>query len=304
MGSRSIRRLTAAERWRNSALFVVSTFLPFGGGVRSRLQELASLGCIETTNFILVGWKCEGVLPHFGSDRPSRLLEHAEELKQVERLWCDSLSGETYRQALSWRLHGNFGEVTAPVPDQYFPKDILRPNPAEVFFDGGAFDGDTLRAAPWAFSKALAIEPDPKNAFNLRSCYRGKAQVREVLLGGEVGIAQFDGKGTMASSRSEGGSLQIAVETLDNLAAGENPTFIKLDIEGDEIAALRGGLNTLQRCQPVVAVCLYHRPEDLWTIPQFLHEALPQHKMFLRAHAWDGFELVVYAVPQERCMLT
>lgn len=294
---------TATERWRNSALFVVSTFLPFGGGARSRLTELESLGCLEMTTFLSVGWKFEGVLPHFGADRPSRLLRHAKELEQVEGLWSDTLSRETFRQALAWRLEGDFREIASPVPDQYFPQDIIRPNPDEVFVDGGAFDGDTLRTAPWAFSKVLAIEPDPVNASNLRSWCGGKAQVREVLLGTEVGCALFDGKGTMASSRSEAGSLEIAVETLDNLTAGEKPTYVKLDIEGDEIAALRGGVNMLRRCQPVVAVCVYHRPEDLWTIPQFLHEVLPQHKMFLRAHAWDGFELVVYAVPKERCLL-
>ena len=87
---------------------------------------------------------------------------------------------------------------------------------------------------------------------------------------------------------------------LDQVAAGERPTFIKLDVEGDELAALRGGRRTLEESQPVVAVCVYHRPEDLWSIPLFLHEALPAHSLFLRAHAWDGFELVAYAIPQAR----
>jgi hypothetical protein len=91
------------------------------------------------------------------------------------------------------------------------------------------------------------------------------------------------------------------VATLDDLAAGTQPTFVKLDVEGDELAALEGGKATLERMRPVVAVCVYHRPEDLWTIPLFLHEVLPEHRMYLRAHAWDGFELVAYAVPPERC---
>lgn len=292
----------AAERWRNSALFVVSTFLPSCGGVRSRLIELESLGCLETTSFLPVGWKCEGVLPHFGADRPSLLLAHAKELERIEGLWSDTLSRETFRQALSWRLQGDFLEIASPVPDQYFPKDIIRPNSNEVFVDGGAFDGDTLRAAPWDIAKIIAIEPDPANAAILCSKCSAGTRVHEVLLGRESGLARFDGKGTVASSRSDGGKLEIPVDTLDRLTAGENPTFIKLDIEGDEIAALLGGIGMLRRCQPVVAVCVYHRPEDLWVIPQFLHEILPQHKFFLRAHGWDGFELVAYAVPRKRCL--
>ena len=106
----------------------------------------------------------------------------------------------------------------------------------------------------------------------------------------------------MAARRSDGGSMNIPVKTLDDLTTDERPTFIKLDVEGDELAALQGGRKTLKDSQPVVAVGVYHRPEDLWTIPLFLRDALPGHRMFLRSHAWDGFELVAYAVPPERCL--
>src|ERR1019366_2631355 len=88
----------AAGRWRGDALFVVTTFLPFGGGVRSRLKELATLGCGQTTSFLPLGWRYDGVLPHFGADLPSRLLEHSGELDRVGAQWCDDLSRETFRQ--------------------------------------------------------------------------------------------------------------------------------------------------------------------------------------------------------------
>jgi hypothetical protein len=48
-------------------------------------------------------------------------------------------------------------------------------------------------------------------------------------------------------------------------------------------------------------VCVYHRPEDLWRIPLFLHQILPENRIFLRAHEHDGFELVAYSVPPSRC---
>lgn len=289
----------AADKWRDNALFVVTSFLPSGGGVRSRLHELAAFGCIRITNFLPLGWLHRGVLPHFGADLPSRLLGHALELEEVASLWHDDLSRETFRQALIWRLRANFEEIATPVSDQYFPRDILRPIPNEVFVDGGAFDGDTLRAAPWALLRILAIEPDPMNAAILRALNKS-ARVNEVLLGKEPGSARFDAKGTVASSRSDSGNLEVSVSTLDELTAGENPTYLKLDVEGDELAALQGGVNMLRRTQPVVAVCAYHRPEDIWTIPLFLRDVLPKHRIFLRAHAWDGFELVIYATPAGR----
>jgi len=291
----------AAERWGKDALFVVTVFLPSGGGVSSRLQELATLGCRWSTNFLPLGWTYNGVLPHFASDSPSRLLSHRAELARVGDVWSDDLSRDTFRRQLAWRLRAKFGHAVPPAPDQYFPRDIIRPKPDESFVDGGAFDGDTLRASPWRFASVLAIEPDPENAARLRSICSPHVQVRGVLLGRAAGSARFDGGGTMASSRSETGGLEVSVATLDDLAAGTQPTFVKLDVEGEELAALEGGKATLERMRPVVAVCVYHRPEDLWTIPLFLHEVLPEHRMYLRAHAWDGFELVAYAVPPERC---
>jgi FkbM family methyltransferase len=294
--------LTAAQRWRDEAMFVVATFLPSGGGILARLRELQGLGCQKVTSYLPLGWKCNGVLPHFAADLPSRLLGHSRELEGAGELWSDDISRETFMRQLTWRLRADFEEAVPPAPDQYFPQDILRPNPDESFIDGGAFVGDTLRAAPWKFSRILAIEPDPANAAKLRSLSSREVRLREVLLGCAAGSARFNGSGTMAAARSDTGDLTVSVATLDELAAGENPTFIKLDVEGDELAALQGGLETLKRSQPVVAACVYHRPADLWTIPLFLHEALPAHRMFLRVHAWDGFELVAYAVPPERCL--
>ena len=293
----------AAQRWGRDALFVITTFLPTGGGMGDREVELSRLGCKRITSFLQVGWKFEGILPHFAADRPSGLLRHAPELAKVGRLWTDDLSRETYRKALYWRLHARFDAASQPVPDQYFPRDLLRPNSNEIFVDGGAYDGDTLRAAPWPLSKVLAIEPDPTNAARLRAAMRQNTQLHEVLLGSSSGFARFSGNGTMASSRSDIGTLEIPVATLDDLTKEEHPTFVKLDVEGDELVALKGGLGMLKREKPVVAVCVYHRPEDLWRIPTFLDESLPDHAFYLRAHAWDGFELVFYAVPRARCLV-
>ena len=291
----------AARRWGKKAVFVITTYRPTGGGIGARFAELSGLGCTSITNFLLAGWKYAGILPHFAADRPSVLLGHAAELWKVGRLWADDHSRETYRSALEWRLHARFDAAAQPVPDQYFPKDLIRPITEEVFVDGGAFDGDTLRAARWPLSKVLAIEPDPRNASLLRAAMGRDIQLHEVLLGCFSGSARFNASGTMASSRADNGALEIPVATLYDLTRGVHPTFVKLDIEGDELAALHGGLSMLQREEPVVAVCVYHRPDDAWTIPLLLNQYLPDHSLYLRAHAWDGFELVVYAVPRARC---
>jgi FkbM family methyltransferase len=172
--------------------------------------------------------------------------------------------------------------------------------PDERFVDGGAYDGDTLRSLPEGFARAWAIEPDPLNAEKLRSAADARVAVFETALGERSGRARFDALGSTASSLSASGGIDVTLSALDDLLTGESPTYVKLDVEGGELAALAGARETLRRAQPVTAVCMYHRPRDLWEIPLFLREALPGHRMSVRIHAHDGFELVAYAVPMER----
>jgi FkbM family methyltransferase len=292
----------AAARWDSEALFVVTTFRPLlNEGLGDRLRRLEQLGCRWTTSFLQVSWRFPGVLPHFGADLPSRLLEHADELRKVNSLLNDDDSREVFRQQLTWRLRGDFSHLAAPAPDQYFPATIIKGNPAERIVDAGAYDGDTLRRMPAGYSRAWAIEPDPLNVSRLRESSDARTTVWETALGSQPGRARFNAQGTTASSRAEDGQTEVTVSRLDDLLAGETPTYLKIDIEGDEIAALEGGRTLLRRTQPVVAVCAYHRPDDLWRIPLLLNELLPEHRYFLRVHEFDGFELVAYAVPKDRC---
>jgi hypothetical protein len=45
---------------------------------------------------------------------------------------------------------------------------------------------------------------------------------------------------------------------------------------------------------------VYHAPSDLWQLPRLVDQLLPGASLYLRSHAWNGFELVLYAVPEEK----
>lgn len=73
-------------------------------------------------------------------------------------------------------------------------------------------------------------------------------------------------------------------------------SFVKMDIEGSELNALRGMAETISRYRPALAICIYHKFEDLWEIPLFIHQLVPQYQLYIRNYTTYLDEIVLYAV--------
>ena len=74
----------------------------------------------------------------------------------------------------------------------------------------------------------------------------------------------------------------------------EKIDFIKLDIEGAELPCLKGAQKTIKKFKPRLALCVYHKDDDLITIPQYVKSLVPEYKMYLKHHT-DGIqETVLY----------
>ena len=83
---------------------------------------------------------------------------------------------------------------------------------------------------------------------------------------------------------------------LERESIRERITFLKMDIEGAEVQALQGAARTVRETKPTLAVCVYHRLSDLWRIPLYLHELVPQYKLYLRHYTDMPTETVCYAI--------
>ena len=81
---------------------------------------------------------------------------------------------------------------------------------------------------------------------------------------------------------STGAGISIESRKLDTLPWRFKPTYIKMDIEGSEPLALAGGAQLLKSEKPVLAICLYHRTEHLWQIPNLIHSIEPEYALYLR----------------------
>jgi FkbM family methyltransferase len=217
----------------------------------------------------------------------------------------DDLSRETFRAFLSSKLGGD-AEALAAVSrkEQYFPKDIIKLTEQEVFVDGGAYTGDTLltfmRLTGGKCAGCRAFEPDPATAEKLKATVekrglRGVTVHNKGLWSAPAALPFSVWHGTSASAVSGSGEVSVQAETIDRLAP--DATFIKLDVEGAELEALKGAAATIKRNRPKLAVCVYHRPGDLFEIPLFIKSLVPEYRFYLRQHQPVACETVLYAVP-------
>jgi hypothetical protein len=92
------------------------------------------------------------------------------------------------------------------------------------------------------------------------------------------------------------GEIRIETDSVDHVCEGEKVTFIKMDIEGAELEALKGARNTICRHRPKLAICVYHRQEDLVTIPQYILSLHEDYRLYLRHYGDFCTETVLYAV--------
>lgn len=296
----------AARQYGDQAAFVATIWSSRHRFLDTKAQ-LEALGCRRILSFMLVLWAHPEVLPHYQFERPSVVLGQADEIRRGFALWVDPVSREHYLAHLRWRLEMDFAGLPLPSPnDQYFVEGLLPDRPAGLFIDGGAYDGDTLQLMRACrgdgFRRYLAIEPDPKNFSRLKAYWeslpedlRARVELIPAALSDREGHAAFDAVGATRAALSDAGGTVVRTMTLDGLLPEAGPCYIKLDLEGGERLALEGGKAFIQSAAPDLAVCVYHRPFDLWELPLLVQQWQPGYRFHLRSHDEEGLEIVAYA---------
>jgi FkbM family methyltransferase len=90
----------------------------------------------------------------------------------------------------------------------------------------------------------------------------------------------------------------IPLRRIDDLVIdGKIPKidFIKLDVEGAELPALRGSISSINRFRPKMAISIYHKPDDFFQICDFLHDLDLGYRFYLDHYTIYEEETVLYA---------
>jgi FkbM family methyltransferase len=229
-------------------------------------------------------------------------------LQQTFELWTDEESKRLFLETLLFRLEADLTSlsVTSDPDNQYADASLPRWKEPLRMIDGGAFLGDTIRclaAHKYAFDSIYAFEPDAANFKQLRASAAAIAGGAKISLwpcglwSSSCSLGFAEGSGG-ASKLSETGTSHVPVVALDDVLIHQPVNLIKLDVEGAEPEALQGARGIIARDRPALAVCLYHQPHHLWSIPLWVESLKLGYRMYYRAHQQNSFDTVLYAVPK------
>lgn len=235
----------------------------------------------------------------------SYIKNNKDVLNDLRNMLYDEKSKKSLDIFLNQKLTGTYQKVYEK-NIQYFDKEIINFGRNEIFIDCGAFHGETVvefikslyEQGIDTWKDIIALEADPDNANMMReqlSVYTN-IHIEQAAAWDTKGYQSWSDALGQSSRVTDEGTRQVRTITLDEIGRDKDITFIKMDIEGAELRALRGAESLIRTTHPKLAICVYHRPEDLLTIPQYIKELYPMYKLYLRNYSPWGVETVLYAV--------
>ena len=242
-----------------------------------------------------LGWR-------YWLSHPDVIIKNLDRIQTVYDLLADERSKQCLIDICLFRLGKKISYAEDVDTDaQYFNHLTLDNLSKEiVYLDGGAYDGDTYLdlSNRLTVKHAYLFEPDPANFSKLiKNVENHSLTCMPMALTDSYKILTFNADGSEGSSVSDNGKMHIAAVALDELLHKQSVDFIKLDVEGSEISAIKGAYNTIKQNRPVLTISLYHKPDDLWEIPLELLSVCTDYKFYIRQHYYNSFDCVLYGIP-------
>ncbi len=189
------------------------------------------------------------------------------------------------------------------------------PQKGDICIDLGSCYGETalwmLKAREAGFVYGFDITPENCSIFDKVMSFNHLGDKSQSVLcavsdytgTAELKLSNGDSENSIALDRTVigSGTTTVPTVTLDNFCNENNikPNFIKADIEGAEMAALKGGAEIISKYKPKFAFSAYHRYDDIYELPYYLHQLNPGYRFYLkRSHPY--WELVLFAIDESQ----
>lgn len=184
----------------------------------------------------------------------------------------------------------------------------------DIAIDAGGGWGDTaLRFAHQAGrnGKVYSFEFIPSNLALMRTNIKlnpeleNRIEIVQNALWSESGMSMYchdDGPASSINSeRNDYYNIEVKALSIDDFVEKNNlqkVDFIKMDIEGAELRALKGAEKTIRKYRPKLAISLYHKPDDFGDIPKFIELLDLGYKYYVDHYTIHVGETVLYASTQ------
>jgi FkbM family methyltransferase len=256
------------------------------------LQFDRSTGVLEGANAwervaafaLMSGSKVASNFSHFGYTRCANLLRRTLPARDIAiKLNSDATFafpyGDGYWSKLLNRAYSYEDELDLLIQDSVGVDYTL--------LDCGANFGYwsvLVSSAPYGSHRAIAIEPSSQNLAiltNNNAINGNRFEIMKCAIGAVRGTARLSGTKHEAFSivgDANGGGEEVPVIALDNLlddgkVSADGKYLIKLDVEGVEIEAIKGGTRLLQADS--VIMCEEHGNDPNHTVSRYILEQTP-----------------------------
>lgn len=200
-----------------------------------------------------------------------------------------------------------YQRMMAGMGNQYF--DVFESSGYEVFVDAGCYDAQTalafIRWCKGNYDMIYAFEASPMRSKICRDVFSGNNVQYELIekacwsgkgvlhFSGDRLQTMFGGAGVQEKARVD--SIDVPADSIDSVLDGQRASFIKMDLEGAELEALKGARATILKWRPKLAISMYHKPEDIVELPRYILQLVPDYRLRIRHYTSDVQETVLYA---------
>lgn len=234
---------------------------------------------------------------------------YKDEFNKVYNALNDEISKKSMQAYLNEKIYKTYKKIQPfYVKGQYLYNELpWRLTKHEVFLDCGAFTGDSAEefiCNVKEYERIICCEPDKENYKLLCNNIKDKGWEKVETYCKGLGECKkekfFVVKNNMMSNVSDNGNHKIEIDTIDSLFDDKNVSIIKMDIEGEEMNALRGARKVLVNNRPLLMICIYHKRDDIFNVYNFINDNVKGYNFYFRCHQPYPIDAVLYAVPKER----
>ncbi len=269
--------------------------------VKNRLDKM---GLDNFSYLALSKYSSLNLVAHpFIEDFREDFCNNQEYYRETFNLLEDEKSKEIFIKIINFKISYDYGFMEGFINDfegQYFDKDIVPDIDNIKFLDGGGYVGDTLpniiKNYP-NFQKIYLVEPNHLHIKIAKRDFGDIDNIEFIECGLSNRVVNSSDTMALASSNCNHNFEATSFNTIDNII-NSKIDFIKLDIEGAEEDAIEGAKETILKYKPILAICIYHKAEDWYRVPQKVLSIDSGYKIYLRHYMEGIFETVLYFIPK------